>query len=678
MTGLGNEEMTTDGISEIKDIVTNIKENMMSEKDCNNQLYTIIQTLDGIGTYLEQLQNNNAGSADGFTVLQTNILEVRNEIARLNQSVDATNLAEFEPLVAKLTEKVNRLDIIANNSGIDKQVLMNVSAQLEQNLSAKLNENSETLFNQSSQLKSDIEILNENLKDGVQYLERALKANAGTGDGSNLKSLSEDLVLLSSNIEKSNNNLKKSMIDLFSKIQENINTVNFSKVTGGGGGVNAEALQANLEMLKNGLYNVNVNSTQQYNKMLQVLSEFEAYKNLEKFAKISSLPAIGDMKTALYKNLASIVSEFAAQFETNQPNTIAEQLTENVYNEFVAMLSNVSGYVVEAEKNEENTISDKIDELLPFTKESIKDIKDLICDLKRGISCLQSGDEETEYTYSMQDMESDAAKIRIYLNELGQHVNTLAQKDVSEDLNNIYLTLDSINQKVQKNEKYKITDNINKIQEDVLSISSRVNTLLLSSDKDSEALNASLVEFKALFKEINDELKSQTHIEHYNNIETALERVNTVLQENKGYNELINQSLVMLAEWVDNAGESLTNISARLGGGIESIKIPEAIDYTAKIEALEQLVSEQNLQIAQQQSYINAMDEKLGVILGQNQQIALQEEKLRQIDERITTVLEFSAKNDSAVVMQKMNNIDAKLEKLNNSIGKLTSYVDEE
>ena len=613
MTELGNEKMTTESLTEIKNLVTDIKENMMSEKNCNDQLYTIIQTLDGIGNYISRLEQNEEPKSEEFTVLQTNLLEVRNEIARLNQSIDSTNLAEFEPLVTKLTEKVNRLDIIANNSGIDKQILLNISAQLEQNLGTKLNENAEVLYNQSNTatnlVKTDIETLNENLKDGIQYLEKIFKTKVENSNESNVSSISDDILLLSTNIEKSNANLKKSVIDIFSKIQENINSISFSKVAGVGG-INVEALQENLEMLKNGLYNLNVNTTQQYNKILETISE--------------------------------------------------------------------TPEVEEKEDTTKEEIHSKVNELLPFTKDSVKDIKDLICELKQNISYLQSSDEDSDYTYSMQDIESDLAKIRIYLNELGQHINTLALNNNNEELNNIYITLDKINQRVQKDENFEVTDNIKKMQEDILSISTRVNTLLLSSDKDTETLNTSLDKFQSCFEEINSQLKSETNARQYSNIESALEQINKVLDDNKSYNELINQSLVMLAEWVDNAGESLTNISDRLGNGIDSIQIPETIDYSAKIEALEQKILEQNAQIAQQQEYISSMDEKLAVILNQNQQIASLEERLKQMDERMTTILEFSAKNDASVVMDKMTNIDAKLEKLNNSIGKLTSYVDEE
>lgn len=603
--------MTAESIAEIKSLVADIKENMMSEKNCNDQLYTIIQTLDGIGNYIERLEKNEEPKSNEFTVLQTNLLEVRNELARLNESVDSTNLAEFEPLVAKLTEKVNRLDIIANNSGIDKQVLLNVSSQLEQNLSNRMNETSEVIYNQvnntTNLVKKDIETLNENLKDGVQYLEKVIKQAIDSNDCSTIKSICDDIALLSSDINKSNDNLKRSVIDIFSKIQENINSISFSKVTGVGG-VNVEALQENLEMLKNGLYNLNVNATQQYNKMLETLAE-----------------------------------------KLDIPNDDTNQV-----------------------------VLTKIEEFVPFTQESFKDIKDLICELKRNISYLQSGDEDSDYTYSMQDIESDIAKIRIYLNELGQRINALIQNNNTEELNNIYLTLDKINQRVQQDENFEVVDNIKKVKEDVLSISTRVNTLLLSSDKDSDNLKNALMEFKTCFDEINSQLKSETNVQQYQSLQSSLDRIGSLLEENKNCSELINQSLVMLAEWVDNAGESITDISEKLGNGIASIKIPEVIDYTEQIELLEQKIVTQNNIIANQQAYIQEMDNKLSTVLEQNKQLVLLGEKLSQMDDKMTTALEFSAKNNVSDVMEKMTEIDIKLEKLNNSIGKITSYVDEE
>jgi hypothetical protein len=517
-----------------------------------------------------------------------------------------------------------------------------------------------------------METLNSNLKDGVEHLEKIIQNNVGASDGFNMQTLSEDILLLSKNIQKSNDNLKRSVIDIFSKIQEQMGPASVAGAAANGS-VNVDALVQNLEMLKNGLYNVNLNSTQQYGKVLQAISELDAFKKLEKFAELKSLPAIGQFKDELYKKVFNQIANLSGE-DFSELNTVAEKLTENIYGEFVNVLDNATENVGHVK----NEMESKLDVLLPYTRESMTDIKDMLSELKAKITSIQSGDEDEDYAYSMQDMESDVAKIRIYLNELGQHINQLVQSNASEEINNIFITLDSINQKVSKNEKFEMTDNIQKMQEDVLSISTRVNTLLLSSDKDSEELKNSLESFNQCFKEINNELKSETRIQQYENLETSLDRINRLLEENKNYNELINQSLVMLAEWVDTAGESISNISEKLGGGLNSIVIPESVDYSDKIFALESKIAEQNTQIAEQQLYIKSMDEKLALLLAQNQRISQQEEKIKMLDDKLTTVLEFVAKNDSSMVMDKMISIDAKLEKLGNSIGKLTSYVDEE
>ncbi len=575
------------------------------------------------------------------------------------------NIAELQALVADIKQNMLSGEVCASQLN-----------ELSQALVAKLNENSEVLYNQSNTatnlVKSDMETLNTNLKEGVKHLEKIIQSNAGASEGFNLQTLSEDILLLSKNIQKSNDNLKRSVIDIFSKIQEQMGPASVANAATGGS-VNVDALVQNLEMLKNGLYNVNLNSTQQYGKVLQAISELDAFKKLEQFAQLKSLPAVGQFKDELYKKVSELVVNLSGE-DFSEPNTVAEKLTENVYNEFVNVLDNATENVGHVK----NEIESKLDVLLPYTRESMTDVKCMLAELKSKITCLQSGEEDEDYAYSMQDIESDVAKIRIYLNELGQHINQLVKNNATDEINNIYITLDAINQKVSKNEKFEITDNIQKMQEDVLSISTRVNTLLLSSDKDSEELKNSLQAFNQFFQEINNELKSEAKLQQYENLENSLDRINRLLEENRNYNELINQSLIMLAEWVDTAGESISNISEKLGDGIDSIKIPETVDYSGKIVALESKIAEQNAQIAEQQLYIKAMDEKLALLLAQNQKFAQQEERIKLLDDKLTTVLEFSAKNDSSMVMDKMISIDTKLEKLGNSIGKLTSYVDEE
>ena len=103
------------------------------------------------------------------------------------------NIAELQALVADIKENMLSGDVCANKLN-----------ELSQALVTKLNENSEVLYNQSNTatnlIKSDMETLNTNLKEGVLHLEKVLNANAGASEGFNLQTLSDDIVLLSQNI----------------------------------------------------------------------------------------------------------------------------------------------------------------------------------------------------------------------------------------------------------------------------------------------------------------------------------------------------------------------------------------------------------------------------------------------------------------------------------------------
>ena len=135
-------------------------------------------------------------------------------------------------------------------------------------------------------------------------------------------------------------------------------------------------------------------------------------------------------------------------------------------------------------------------------------IKNMLSDIKKNISILQSGDEETDYTYSMQDIESDIAKIRIYLNELNKNGVSVNSDEFSDELNSVVVMVDSMKQQLNKIDECDLSDTMAKMKDDVTSISTRVNKLLLTSDSSSNMIESSLKEFKLLSTEIDEQIKS--------------------------------------------------------------------------------------------------------------------------------------------------------------------------
>ncbi|MCD8377997.1 MAG: hypothetical protein LUB59_04320, partial [Candidatus Gastranaerophilales bacterium] len=394
MAELGNFESINGNLAEIKELISEVKNNMMSGENCNNQFYTIIQTLDNIVTNIDNIGSNNKPS-DEYTILQTNILEVRKELSRMNTNIDETICDGLKVLLSKLSEKVNRLEILTNNAGIDQQVVMNSTNQLEKILSQKMKEAYDTLYAQgissTEAVREDVADINNNIKECVEYLECSVKAVSADA----VQHLSDDMTVLGTTIEKTTDNLKRSVIDLFSRIQDSV-----SKNDGYNSSVEtSKTFDKDIEMLKNGIYNLNANTEQRIDQLTQLIEELDVFKKLESFAKLKDLPAIGDLKHSLENNINRIVDEYSYILQTSKNkdklDNVKYQFRKNIYNEIISMLGNVSEYLIETDyanhsssiQNVEHSsqlenFSERIEELTSVTELNNSGYDDIQIELK--------------------------------------------------------------------------------------------------------------------------------------------------------------------------------------------------------------------------------------------------------------------------------------------------------
>ena len=546
-----NFEELNNNFGEIKGLITDVKDNMMNGEDCNNQFYTVIQTLDNISSSLDNISENKSAPSDEYTILQTNILEVRNELSRMNIAIDETICGGLQELLAKLSEKVNRLEILTNNAGIDQQVVMNATGSVEKSLSVQLKESADILYSQNSltveNVRKDIGEINNNLRECVEYIENKFQTTSETA----VRNISDDLTVLGTTIEKNTDNLKRSMIDIFSRIQEIVERGISSKSLASYESTKASSALSteDMEILKNGIYNLDVNSEQRVLNLARLISETELYTKLEKFAQMANLPAVGDLKLTLQTNIERIANQYSMTLQTSQNrdnlNVATDRLKEDLCNEIISMLNNVSEFILNEDESgvsniQMDAIAEKLDELTSVTElnnsgygniqielndlrersnailetierknkkgsleESLLEVKndvaeiqaktetikkqgaeigdiirecassiieanepasekinEMLLDIKKNISILQSGDEESDYTYSMQDIESDVAKIRIYLNELSQNGISVNSEEFTDELNSIVVMVDSMKQQLNKIDECNLSETI--------------------------------------------------------------------------------------------------------------------------------------------------------------------------------------------------------------------------
>ena len=432
------------------------------------------------------------------------------------------------------------------------------------------------------------------------------------------------------------------------------------------------------------------------------LKEEEFEKNqIEQFSeKIDELISVTELNNSGYDNiqieLKDIREKCASISEMIEANVKKSSAKRTAFEESMLEIKNdvqeiqlKSDYLKKQSSEIGEIVRECSKSIIESSEPDRNNIKNMLSDIKKNISILQSGDEETDYTYSMQDIESDIAKIRIYLNELNKNGVSVNSDEFSDELNSVVVMVDSMKQQLNKIDECDLSDTMAKMKDDVTSISTRVNKLLLTSDSSSNMIESSLKEFKLLSTEIDEQIKSMADSSKFKTIEDELNAIKKSLEESSSYNNIINQSLIMLAEWVDSAGETITNIFEKQSK-LDSLDELKELIVDAKsnisnssedvVSSVKSMLEETNTLVKDIEiiDYKSSFDELEAKLSEQDIKLEKQEERLNKIDEKLTTILEMVAKNDSGELSSKINDIDLKMEKLNRNIEKLTSYVNED
>ena len=429
MAKTDNLEGLIEKFEDVKGLVEDIKTGMMSEEDCNNQFYNVLQTLDGIATAVGELANEKEKPSDEYTILQTNVLEVKRELSGLSQNIDEIYNGSLKELMAKLTEKVNRLEILTNNAGIDQAVVANLTNQIEKNLSITLKDTTDTLYSQgiasTDAVRKDIEEVNSNMRECVEYLEKSLNAVSTEA----VQHLSDDMTILGTTVEKTTDNLRRSIIDIFTRIQE---TVHGKDADSAQNQIDSSAFDETFEMLKNGIYNLNVKTEQRISKLNRLIEEMDIFTKLQNFAKLKDLPALGDLKHTLNANINRIVEEYAYTLQTSQDRdelaSLTQQFRKDVYNSIISMLGQVSEFlidedaIVSANRNTDDkpvSITEKLEELTSVTELNTAGYDDIKAQLKDISEKIQ------EYS---KRATTKRASVEEYINEMRNNITEIQVK----------------------------------------------------------------------------------------------------------------------------------------------------------------------------------------------------------------------------------------------------------
>lgn len=563
------------------------------------------------------------------------ISEIKQALDQLNGNEEAGD-SKLHSMLSLISEKI---DILAASDNYDLiedvrdeilDALQNIQPKSDnseiKDLINSLDAKIDILADTDSTIQlSDLRVAIDSIEDKIDALALAGEDSAEIGDiKTTLKTIENEINKLNS--EQAVQGSEYS--EIFDTIKDSLDVIEY-KIESGETEENIKKLSETdakiTSMLE--LLNHKIDIISSSEDSLNAAEDIEDVKQLilaqtdyiERFERNSKTDAV---KKCL-KELTEEVNYLSSNSNTNskQVQKAMKDMKESIMAAVVTIFEQVS-FVEETE------------DIKDFVEEKTDVINQNLVEVTKQLKQITSSTEDTDYNYSMQDIESDLAKLRLALNELQN--NSIESQ--SSELSNISDTL------------YKITSSVEELQ----------NSMTQDDIKD-------------LKYDINNGLegigKNLT-----NQISRKVDKVTKLLEKSSDSDKVMRQALIYMGEWIDSASESMNKISTNsdeivdVKSAIEDLKssMPE---HKEILTSLEEKFDEQQERL----SYFEKQISKLGTL---EDRFDEQQERIDRLEMTIEKVLSAVEDIDDSRVTRKIDKIDKQLAKLSTNIEKLASYVD--
>lgn len=579
-------------------------------KDCENIQFSLEQLhskIDAIAL------NGSEEKLDYVSVACKNIQDLLGEVQKKVASLEDDNANKISAFTEKfeksLTDLNTKVDVLAMADNSELEDLVATSTQKLQDSVTDLHTKVDVLaMADNSELEDLISDSSQNLSDRIDELHSKVDILAAD-DNSYLEESIDDI-----------RDLIQEQQSLFSTLDNSDDKI--AKML--------ELLQDKVEALANTDVSEIKDEIHSIKDLIEYQKEyFEKYTDDEKSQEISShlQTLIGDI-SKIEKNVSEI------DLEKN-----SQDIKDSVMTAILSAMDQVS-FVEETE------------EIKDFVEEKTNAINETLLDVKKQLTNISNaGNSDMDfYSYSLQDVESDLAKLRLTLNELS--ANPSSNDEVGVISANIGRMAKSIEQ-LQADLKNKEADgalqtDFEKLKEDILSLSVRTNKILLNSDNSQKFITDTLDDFTQKTTNLQDKLEDLAN----NKLDARLSVIENTVKENASTSKRLQSVMTYLGEWMDGTTEAISNIQ----------------ETTAQASTVTEMIETLKSEIPNQAEILEAVEVKFEE----------QQAKIDNLEQKLEKVLEKLSALDENVINTKIDKLDEKLGRLSMNIEKLTAYVDEE
>ena len=757
----------SESISEKAELIKTFAENL-SEKDLieiKQQLSEISELANTQKECIKSNQENIIKTCSNEINNISNLVEKETDIimAELIEQFDLMKKSQNDDLVG-LSSKIEEIitsQLFANIEDIKsyfdvKMDSENVSGRLDvlrAELSEKINE---TLTQMNGLLKSDVyttsisdfrvanellvnnavESINDSISNFVANNTEVLKVSIGEDYKNLLHKLDifdknfkdalvdkyEEIKLLSNNYNESVKHVESSIFGILSNfdVKTTVLSDKIDAVTKDLG-----VLNSNFEGLKAQISNKEFDEAFQtaLNKQIEGIKDLicDNLNYIEDINElcVNNLPNVSELSTTLKYSVANSITEisqkidsqnFAEQIENDLKVLKSDIITQilNIFNQisFVAEQEEILDYIdvkhselVEVLSHIVTTSAD-VKDSIDVVDMKLDSVKEDIKSLNKKIQMILSDDEEDiDYAYSLRDLESDIANLRLVLNEMKESGAGDDIKKLASSTEEVYSILEALKSELPQK------SDIENISEDIVSISTRTNKLILASDESYKTLKDSLQEFKLVINDLDERTRNFAEETGINKIDSKLDYINSMMAKGEKTNQIFNQVFEYLAEWVDNAGVQISGISDKVESldEIGQIKVmladlkAEAEDdssATELVETLGQVFDKQTKRITSLESKldkiivettINNRNNKIDMspmedtlnrfLVAIDEKLSSQQARIDSLEAKLESAMSLLEEKETVELSKKVGGMDRRITKLNKTIEKIASHV---
>ena len=649
-------------------------------------LKTSIDTLKdfGFSDILEKIKLELETSFLNFSVdINGELASTSEAVSRLEQAYKETfnKIEVIENCVSeKLHEKLELVNVTVENNAHDvKEFFEQKLEEYSKNLSEIVEENNVKVVDSVDNLKTEISARLDDFNEGQKEIteqNNVISANISTL-GDNLKNYVQSAC--ENTIEKySPLETKTSLEALRDKINE---FVAMSKVESANSKVALEELDKNLNQNLTEISDSNQDVSQMISSLhdkIDVMVADSSFDELnDRLDEVSETEGkVSEMLSALHEkvdiiamdtsdfdivdeisDIKDLIFEQRKYFETASDEKAVE--IDKYLKDVLTKLENVdleksSEDIKDSIMNALVSLVDQIsfveetEEIKDFVEEKTDIINKNLIVVQNQLKQIASSGDDFDYSYTLQDVESDIAKLRLAIT----HLSGNDYESLSGDIKKIVTSVEGLENSLTQDQIVDLKNDIEKLNEDILSISSRTNKLLLSSDESYKALNDGLNNFGELVKNLDNRINYIANTRATERLERKIDNIQSMSTESLNTDKVFHQVMMYLGEWIDSSTESISNITEK----------------TSEITNIKEEINELKSLVPEKVELLNELENKF----------EQQETRIDRLEMKLDKVLSTLEEKDDMVLNRKVDKLEKMLSRLGNNIEKLTSYVDED